>query len=111
LAIARALILKPRVLILDEALASLDLQIQEQIAQLLLDLQASLSLAFLFVTHDLRLAARMANRIAVMWGGRIVESGSIATVFSEARHPHTRLLLAAAPDPREGAFGRIPPER
>jgi peptide/nickel transport system ATP-binding protein len=111
LALARALILKPRVLILDEALASLDFEIQEQIAQLLLDLQASLSLSFLFITHDLRLAARMANRIAVMWGGRIVETGSVSTVFSEARHPHTRLLLATTPDPREGTFGWIPPER
>jgi peptide/nickel transport system ATP-binding protein len=102
LAIARALIFKPRVLILDEALASLDLQIQEQIAQLLLDLQASLSLALLFITHDLRLAARMANRIAVMWRGRIVETGGVSTVFAEARHPHTRLLLATAPSSQEG---------
>jgi ABC-type dipeptide/oligopeptide/nickel transport system ATPase component len=92
-------------------LASLDFEIQEQIAQLLLDLQASLSLSFLFITHDLRLAARMANRIAVMWGGRIVETGSVSTLFSEPRHPHTRLLLATTPDPREGTFGRIPPER
>lgn len=111
LAIARALILKPRVLILDEALASLDLQIQEQIAKLLLDLQAALSLAFLFITHDLRLAARMANRIAVMWGGRIVESGGVSKVFSEPQHPHTRLLLATAPDPKEGALSWTPPER
>jgi ABC-type glutathione transport system ATPase component len=93
LAIARALVLKPRVLILDEALSSLDFQIQEQIAKLLLDLQASLSLAYLFITHDFRLAARMADRIAVMRGGRIVESGSISTILSEAQHPYTRLLL------------------
>lgn len=93
LAIARALVLKPRVLILDEALSSLDFQIQEQIAKLLLDLQASLSLAYLFITHDFRLAARMADRIAVMQGGRIVESGSVSRVLSDAQHPYTRLLL------------------
>ena len=72
LAIARALMLKPRLLILDEALSSLDLPIQAQITKLLLDLQASLSLAYLFITHDLGLAARMADRIAVLRAGRIV---------------------------------------
>jgi ABC-type glutathione transport system ATPase component len=110
LAIARALTLKPRVLILDEALASLDFETQEQIAKLLLDLQASFSLAYLFITHDFRLAARMANRIAVMWKGRIVESGSVPAIFSEARHPSTRLLLAAAPDAQDDALARIPRE-
>jgi len=72
LAIARALTLKPRLLILDEALSSLDLPIQAQITKLLLDLQASLSLAYLFITHDLGLAARLADRIAVMRAGSIV---------------------------------------
>jgi len=72
LAIARALMLKPRLLILDEALSSLDLPIQTQITKLLLDLQASLSLAYLFITHDLALAARIADRIAVLRAGRIV---------------------------------------
>lgn len=72
LAIARALMLKPRLLILDEALSSLDLPIQTQITKLLLDLQSSLSLAYLFITHDLGLAARMADRIAVLRAGRIV---------------------------------------
>jgi peptide/nickel transport system ATP-binding protein len=97
LAIARALILKPRLLILDEALSSIDAATQEQITKLLLDLQASLSLTYLFITHDLRLAAGVADQVAVMQSGRIVESGSISTLFFAAQHPYTRLLLAAIP--------------
>jgi len=97
LAIARALILKPRLLILDEALSSLDSATQEQIMKLLLDLQVSLSLTYLFITHDLRLAAGMADHIAIMQAGRIIESGSISTVFLTAQHPYTRLLLATIP--------------
>jgi peptide/nickel transport system ATP-binding protein len=86
LAIARALVLKPRLLILDEALSSLDHAMQAQILELLLDLQAFLSLTFLFITHDLRLAARIADRIVVMRKGRIVESGNDDVAFS-APHP------------------------
>ncbi len=97
LAIARALVLNPRLLILDEALSSLDLVAQAQITKLLLGLQASLSLTYLFITHDLRLAAQVANRISVMHRGRIVESGSISTLFFDAQNPYTRLLLAAIP--------------
>jgi ABC-type oligopeptide transport system ATPase subunit len=97
LAIARALILKPRLLILDEALSSLDAAVQQQITKLLLDLQASLSLTYLFITHDFRLAGGMADQIAVMQSGRIVESGSVSTVFLAAKHPYTRSLLAATP--------------
>lgn len=74
LCIARALVLRPRLLILDEALSSLDLPTQTQIADLLLAFQASLSVAFLFITHDPRLAARIADRIVVMQRGKIVES-------------------------------------
>jgi ABC-type dipeptide/oligopeptide/nickel transport system ATPase subunit len=80
LAIARALVLKPRLLILDEALSSLDLPTQTQVADLLLTFQASLSVAFLFITHDLRLATRIADRIVVMQKGRIVESDGILAV-------------------------------
>jgi peptide/nickel transport system ATP-binding protein len=97
LAIARALILKPRLLILDEALSSLDATTQKQITKLLLDLQVSLSLTYLFITHDLRLAAGVADHIAIMQAGRIIESGSISTVFLTAQHPYTRLLLATIP--------------
>jgi ABC-type dipeptide/oligopeptide/nickel transport system ATPase subunit len=80
LALARALVLKPRLLILDEALSSLDLAIQTQMTELLLEFRASLSLTFLFITHDLRLAARIADRIVVIRKGRIVESEGTSTI-------------------------------
>jgi ABC-type dipeptide/oligopeptide/nickel transport system ATPase subunit len=98
LAIARALILHPRLLILDEALSSLDLPTQAEIVKLLLELQASLSLSYLFITHDVRLAAHVADRIAVMRQGKIVECGSASKLFFDAVHPYTRLLLGAIPD-------------
>ncbi len=104
LAIARALVLRPRLLILDEALSSLDPPIQLQIMDLLLGLQASLSLTYLFITHDLHLAAYMADQIAILQNGRIVESGSISTIFSSAKHPYTRLLLAAIPGAQSAAI-------
>jgi peptide/nickel transport system ATP-binding protein len=109
LAIARALVLKPRVLILDEALSSLDFQTQEQIVRLLLDLQSSLSLAYLFITHDLRLAAGVADHMAVMQSGSIVESGTVSALFSAAKHPHTRMLLASMPVTRPDNSAPISP--
>lgn len=97
LVIARALVLKPRLLILDEALSGLDLSIQAQIANLLFDLQASFSLTYLYISHDLRLAAYLADEIVVMQRGRVVESGSVVDVFSHPQHPHTRVLIASIP--------------
>ena len=97
LILARALILKPTLLILDEALSGLDLSIQAQIANLLLDLQASFSLTYLYISHDLRLAGYLADEMVVMQRGRIVESGSVVNVFSNPRHPHTRVLIASIP--------------
>ncbi len=97
LAIARALVLEPKLLILDEALSSLDLSIQAQLVNLLLDLQAARSLTYLFISHDLGLAARFADEIAVMQRGRIVERGPTRSVFRNARHPHTRVLLDSIP--------------
>ena len=97
LAIARALALQPKLIILDEALSALDPSIQAQISNLLLDLQSSLQLSFLFITHDLPMAAHFANEISVMHRGRIVESGSAEKLFRSPEHEITRGLLAAVP--------------
>ena len=97
LAIARALALEPRLLILDEALSALDCSVQAQIANLLLDLQAASGVAYLFITHDLGMAAHMADRIAVMDRGRILECGAVEEIVHHPQHDRTRALLAALP--------------
>jgi ABC-type glutathione transport system ATPase component len=97
LAIARALALEPRLLLLDEALSALDCSVQAQIANLLLDLQSQLGLTYLFITHDLEMAAYLADQIAVMDRGQIVESGPAAQLFGAPQHEATRALLAAMP--------------
>jgi ABC-type glutathione transport system ATPase component len=97
LAIARALVLEPKVLILDEALSALDCSVQAQIANLLLELQRSLGMSYLFITHDLAMAAHLADEIAVMDRGRIVEHGPTEDVLEKPRHESTRQLLAAMP--------------
>jgi ABC-type glutathione transport system ATPase component len=97
LAIARALTLDPKILILDEALSSLDCSTQAQIANLLLELQASLGMTFLFITHDLTMAAHLADEIVVMSHGRIVEYGPTAELLRNPSHEATRQLLAAVP--------------
>ncbi len=97
LAIARALSLEPRLLILDEALSALDLSIQAQIVNLLLDLQEARALTYVFITHDLAIAGYLAEEIAVIKAGRIVEKGTPAEILCHPRHPHTQALLAASP--------------
>lgn len=96
LAIARALTLQPKLLILDESLAGLDLPVQAQIVNLLVDLQASLGISYLFISHDLRLAVHLADDLAVMAGGCIVEHGPAQQIARDPQHPLTRALLAAA---------------
>jgi peptide/nickel transport system ATP-binding protein len=95
LAIARAIALKPTFLILDESLSGLDLATQAQILNLLLDLQAVHSLTYLLISHDLSLVGQVADFVAVMHRGRIVEQGPRQQVFSSPQHAHTRELLAS----------------
>ena len=97
LAIARALAVEPAILIADEIVSALDVSIQAQILNLLLDMQARLGLAMLFVSHDLRVVRHLAHQVAVMYLGRVVEYGDAAAVFDAPQHPYTQALLRAAP--------------
>ncbi|MFY9753348.1 MAG: ATP-binding cassette domain-containing protein [Candidatus Acidiferrales bacterium] len=97
LAIARALSLEPQLLVLDEALASLDLRNQEMILRLLSDLQAAHALTYLHISHDLRMVAEFADEVAVMHEHQIVEQKSAAELFARPEHSHTRMLLDAMP--------------
>ena len=96
IAIARSLTLRPKFLILDEALSGLDLSTQAQVLNLLLELQEAYGLTYLFVSHDLTLIAQVADEIAVMHAGEIVERGSTADIFNRPKHPQTIALVNAA---------------
>ena len=95
--IARALALEPDVLIADEPVSALDVSVQAQVLDLLASVRERFQLAMLFITHDLRVAAQVADRVAVMSKGEIVETGPVADVFGNPQHPYSRALLAAAP--------------
>ena len=96
--IARTLVLQPRLIVADEPVSMLDVSVRSGIMNLMLKLQAELGIAYLFITHDLAVARYMAQRIAVMYLGVIVEEGPADTLMTRAAHPYTRLLIAAVPD-------------
>jgi len=96
IAIARAIVLKPKFLMLDEPTSALDMTIQAQIIALLRDLQAKYQMTYLFISHDLRVVRALADDLAVMQKGRIVEQGRADAIFASPRHPYTQALLAAA---------------
>ncbi|MEM7045572.1 MAG: ABC transporter ATP-binding protein [Pseudomonadota bacterium] len=101
--IARALAMQPEILIADEAVSALDVSVQAQVLKLLDEIKERFNLAMLFITHDLRVAAQVCDRIAVMQQGEVVEQGPAKTVFSSPAHPYTRALFDAAPGRHLGA--------
>ena len=107
--IARALAVKPKFLVCDEAIAALDVSIQAQIINLFMDLRKELGLTYLFISHDLSVVEHIADRVAIMYLGRIVECAPTEQVFNAPRHPYTKALLAEAPrlDQRRRDFAPI----
>jgi len=107
--IARALAVKPQFLICDESIAALDISIQAQIINLFMDLRQRLDLTYLFISHDLSVIDHIADRVVIMYLGRIVEKGWVADIFDNPKHPYTRALLAEMPsiDKRHHTFNPI----
>ncbi|MCT4372744.1 ABC transporter ATP-binding protein [Yangia mangrovi] len=99
ISIARALGLKPRLIVADESVSALDVTIKAQVVNLMMELQADLGLSYLFISHDMAVVERISHRVAVMLSGEIVEIGPRARIFADPQHPYTRHLLSAVPEP------------
>ncbi|WP_432347156.1 ABC transporter ATP-binding protein [Shinella yambaruensis] len=107
--IARALALSPKLIVADEAVSALDVSIKAQVLNLMLDLQSSLGLSYLFISHDMATVERVSHRIAVMYLGEIVEIGPRAAIIENPQHAYTRKLLSAVPLPDPARRGTRPP--
>jgi oligopeptide/dipeptide ABC transporter ATP-binding protein len=97
--IARAMILKPRLVICDEAVSALDVSIRAQIIDLLIELQKSLGMAMMFISHDLAVVREISHRVMVLYMGRVMEQSDRERIYAKPRHPYTKALLSAAPIP------------
>ena len=97
IAIARATILRPKLLVCDEVVSSLDVSIQGQVVNLLMDLQRDMGMAMLFISHNLAVVRHVSNRVMVIYAGQLLEIASNDVLFSSASHPYTKALLAAVP--------------
>jgi oligopeptide/dipeptide ABC transporter ATP-binding protein len=109
IAIARAIAVEPELIVCDEPVSALDLSIQAQVVNLLADLRDRLGLAYVFISHDMAVVRHLATDIGVLYAGRLVEVGPAEKVFSDPRHPYTRMLLAATPSPVPGSRLRATP--
>ncbi len=109
IAIARAIALEPKLLILDEPTAALDVSVQAQVLNLLQDLQKRLGLSYLFISHNLATVESIADRVLIMYLGRVVETGPVANVFANPKHPYTQALIDSVPSIDPAHRGRLKP--